>query len=81
MPITSLLVAYLCLASLSLSGLALLLSRYERHSPEPQKMAGITGYVGVVALALAVLVWTNLRVAVQTEIQPGRSPAGVQIPN
>ncbi len=57
MPIVPLLVAYLYCANLSLSGLALALSRYEQHSSEPQKMAGVPVYVGLVALALAVLVW------------------------
>jgi len=59
-PITPLLVAYLSFASLSLSGLAFLLYRYERHSPEQRGIAGITVCVGMVALALAVLIWMKL---------------------
>ena len=89
MPIAPLLVAYLCCASLSLGGLAFLLYRYERHSPEPQNMARITVCVGMVALAFAVLVWMNPRVAppvavtaplsTHAEAQPWLSPEQVHV--
>ena len=63
MPIALLLVAYLCCASLSLGGLAFLLYRYDRYSPEQRGIAGVTLCVGAATLACASLVWMEIRLA------------------
>lgn len=69
MLVAFLLAAYLCCASLSLGGLAFLLYRYDRHSPEQRRIAGVTLCVGAAALACASLVWMELRFAAKPAAQ------------